>query len=394
MASVAGTALTVEVLDTDSGVRQKYTFERTPVRVGRSPLNELPLDRPFVSHCHGVFHFDELRCEFVDLGSTNGTFLGTRQLAKNEPIPVTPNAPLIIGALEVRVSRGPSSQVDTRASYAFQPSQMREAVCAPAEAPKSLEQAAPAREELTRLVRQYRKAWDALMGALIQQGALGVSREALANELLAQCPELAQEAEFRRWLGTDTGTPSRPPPPISSAPAMNPEGRAGLVLERFAQTFLELRRGQRQFARQVGISAGGKELLGGVEDASELLRFLLDPSASSERIDELSRAFAELMLHQVALLNAFQAGAREVIAFLSPEALVKRARGGALGWLQRLLGRDPRLVSLQRSIEDLGEDTTLGNLLMGRAFARAYASAMGQDPGKLEPEDRNQTGRL
>jgi predicted component of type VI protein secretion system len=120
----------------------------------------------------------------------------------------------------------------------------------------------------------------------------------------------------------------------------------------------------------------------------------LDPSASSERIDELSRAFAELMLHQVALLNAFQAGARELIAFLSPERLVERASGGALAWLQRLFGRDPRLVSLQRSIEDFAEDTTLAKVLMGRAFARAYASAMGQDPGAPEPGERNQTGRL
>jgi type VI secretion system protein ImpI len=397
MAPVAGAALIVEVLDTELGVRQKYTFERTPVRIGRSPLNDLPLDRPFVSHCHGVFHFDGASCNFVDLGSTNGTFLASRQLPKNQPVAITQATPLVIGALELHVAHGTSSKVDTRASYAFRPSEIHDAwkpsaIPDVATAPVA---AQPPMQELSRLVKQYRKSWDAVIGALIQQSSSGAARQALAEELLAQCPELTQEVEFRRWLGTDRAAPQRSPEPTSRPPAAPAAGRASIVLERFAQTFLELRRGQRHFAAQVGVTSAANESLGGIDDANELLRFLLEPSSSSEdRVDELSRAFADLMLHQVALLNAFQAGARELIAFLSPESLAKHVRGGPAAWFRRLLGRDPRLTSLQQRVDDLAEDTALANLLMGRTFARAYASAMGQDPATTDPAARSQTGRL
>jgi hypothetical protein len=98
--------LVVVVEDTRTGARARYAYLRSPVRVGRAPDSELPLDAPFVSARHGVFQFDADEVRYADLGSRNGSVLAGVALAPEQPVPVAAGAELRVGPLRLAVSRG------------------------------------------------------------------------------------------------------------------------------------------------------------------------------------------------------------------------------------------------------------------------------------------------
>src|SRR5512140_32466 len=68
--------LVIQVEDLREGTSTKTAFGKSPVRIGRSELNDLVLPQPFVSQWHAQVEFDDARMEYVDLGSTNGSILG------------------------------------------------------------------------------------------------------------------------------------------------------------------------------------------------------------------------------------------------------------------------------------------------------------------------------
>src|SRR5512147_44394 len=103
--------LRVRVEDMDGGEGETYAFLRSPIRVGRGALNDLRLDRPYVSTWHGLIQFDDDGIRFVDLGSTNGTFLDGDRLERNAPAVITPARELTIGRLRLVLSRGGKSEV-------------------------------------------------------------------------------------------------------------------------------------------------------------------------------------------------------------------------------------------------------------------------------------------
>ncbi|HEY8090582.1 MAG TPA: FHA domain-containing protein, partial [Polyangiaceae bacterium] len=67
--------LRMRVVNTQDGSVLDRTFDRSPVRIGRSSLNELQIQAPFVSQYHAVIEYDGTRLTLRDLGSTNGTTL-------------------------------------------------------------------------------------------------------------------------------------------------------------------------------------------------------------------------------------------------------------------------------------------------------------------------------
>ena len=48
-------ALAARVFDTQANQSFDVTFDRFPVRLGRNQLNDLPIDRPYVSQFHASF---------------------------------------------------------------------------------------------------------------------------------------------------------------------------------------------------------------------------------------------------------------------------------------------------------------------------------------------------
>jgi type VI secretion system protein len=98
-------ALLVRVDSLEDGSTRSYTFTRSPVRIGRNPLNDLALAWPFVSQWHAVVQFDDGGAAYYDLGATNGTTVNGQRLAKNAPVTLTGAEDLRVGALRLSFSR-------------------------------------------------------------------------------------------------------------------------------------------------------------------------------------------------------------------------------------------------------------------------------------------------
>lgn len=73
------------------------TLRQQQYTVGRNPERDLHLESPVVSGTHGRVIVGPQGAAFIDLGSTNGTFIGERRLAANQPHPLTPGEELRVG---------------------------------------------------------------------------------------------------------------------------------------------------------------------------------------------------------------------------------------------------------------------------------------------------------
>src|SRR3954470_3712142 len=97
-------ALVARVFDTQANQQFEVTFERFPVRIGRNQLNDLQIDRPYVSQFHAAIDL-RIRQIFVrDLGSTNGTVYGGRRLVRDQPVDVTAVPEINIGPVVLRIA--------------------------------------------------------------------------------------------------------------------------------------------------------------------------------------------------------------------------------------------------------------------------------------------------
>ena len=95
--------LVVQLRRTHREPEETLRFARSPVRIGRGSRNELVLDHAFISHQHAVLHFDESGVDFVDLGSTNGSFLDGALVAPHQFASVHAGAEVGVGIARLRV---------------------------------------------------------------------------------------------------------------------------------------------------------------------------------------------------------------------------------------------------------------------------------------------------
>ncbi|MET0341195.1 MAG: FHA domain-containing protein [Polyangiales bacterium] len=390
--------LVIDVDDTERNVREQFTFDASPVRIGRSQLNELPLPFDFVSHCHGILTFRPGHCEYVDLGSTNGTFVAGERILKNKPHALSPRTTLSIGKLKL-TARQTSERMLSRTSYAFD----TQSVLSEAEARvvavslPPLPSDAPPRAtaaQLTALYAAYRESWSALHSSLavtyraLEPGA----REAWISQTLRSFPDLPQEAEFRAMVSAETTAPpsgnivrviarltGEDGRDLSRTPPAELEQQVVTLLERCMQTFVELRDGHDHFMAEMGLRAPHKEpgALSGITTASGALRYFLGTGVAPTRLEELARAYTDIMTHQVALLNAVIAGARELLGRLEGSALAPRPSPFPR-WLSWLVGPRVQWAARQKLLDDLRDEGALTAALFGRAFARTYAASIGQ----------------
>ena len=264
---------------------------------------------------------------------------------------------------------------------------------------------------------EYRKSWRKVHDALQKQaGPLDASgRAALAEALERQMPALYQEEQFRAFAGRpSTGEAERVTRPASNeaerllevfahAYSGGPlilagKGRAedflarlAELLETFATSFIELRRGQAEFGNQIAVRTVTADTpLRRARSAKELLGLLLDTSHDGgDQIDDLKAGFAEVMFHQVAFLSGTREGVKALLEELDPTHLSKplaqsSAAGGkpsalAYVWPAVLWTRWKRFSEAWKA---LGEEEQALRILFGPEFARAYAMVMG---GQLSP---------
>lgn len=447
-------ALLVRVEKTD-GTILRAGFNYSPVRIGRNQLNELHLEDPVVSQWHALVRFDEIQgsVTVMDLGSTNGTAFNGTLLHPHVAVPVGRNDVLSLGPIRVNmtIANVPPELLDTtressfnthnikgRATLNFSPGDAGKTMLAqslqrsdslggaatmlfePQDEPSTFE--TPSEEyrlvedaiAKTRPAYQaYRLAWSEVLRqlqarleetpeSLREHAAIGLKLEfpQIAKEYdfldLAQrfglSPEVNAEIDPADWLqrlkfGSRSGLPQED---VNTRLAME---RVGVLLETFAESFLALRRGYEQFGEDMALRVIQEQApLTAAKDHRDVLQVLLDWNADGARsVDDLKRAFADLAIHQVALLHGFVEGVRYLFSLLSPDSIetgrsaaLTGAPGTALapsgkGFFSFLpFFRKGRLwkkyVRLHRS---LSEEDRFTREVFGRAFARAYFHVTG-----------------
>ncbi|MEM7434995.1 MAG: FHA domain-containing protein [Myxococcota bacterium] len=450
-------ALLVRFRDGAQGVEETRVFPTAPVRVGRNSLNDLALDYGFVSQWHGVLKFDRSEIIYVDLGSTNGTMLDGVRVQDRTPVRIAgPNSTLSIGALEFRVQwtdgeeDGSVQKPRLKTQFATSlPSiaydgMTGERVPAPESAASSAPVAAPTPEspasaadpapvasqksgaldaplEAVQRVRAdydaYRRGWEQCLAALrrtIEESPPAL-REMTAFFMASELPQLTKEPEFAAMLA-ELGVDARMAgcfdieewlqrlthdSNISSAKKTSPAvamEHVGAIMEVFADSFLELRKGYDQFGREMGLQVHyDQSALDRADALDEVIGHLMDPDADqTQRLNDLRRAFAGFALHQVALLGAAVEGARELLDGFAPGAIsadmTSQSSSGSivprgqavLSVLSRVWPIAPIIswAKYQKRYESVTEEDRFTRQLFGRKFIRAYLALMGSQDVK------------
>ena len=458
--------LVAHVMDLQGGKEEEFAFLKSPVRIGRGELNDLPLPKGFVSTYHGLIQFDDEEARYLDLGSTNGSVLNGVRLSANAPVALEAGAELSIGTYQLTFERrvtGEQAPLPRQTMFAVRAATLSglrarperapaaalvalalEAQPEPAPpevAPRPLSAPGPSEAALAEAeaavdaaaldldldYASYRGSWDHLRHNLeaVVSPLGSEARQAALDRLSAKYAALLQEPQFAALTGARAEPPAEraeavalAPPPATDgglgdaslrflrafgdsylprAPSLGSPaeieavlGRVAGALETFARSFLELRRGYEEFGREMGVRTVQVEgPLLRARDPAQVLAYLLDP-ASQGRDAELQRAFADFMIHQVALLRGVVDGARALLAQLSPEAVASTAPASV--WPLRAVNLWK--VFEQRFHDLADEESSISEVLFGREFARAYVSMAGQPappPGDGEASDA--TGR-
>ena len=262
---------------------------------------------------------------------------------------------------------------------------------------------------------EYRKAWKKLHEALqAKAGHLPLAQRAgLAEVLERQMPTLYQEEQFRAFAGTAAADPGdavrvgRGPADrllsvfasaygASERRLETPEDvdgfldRLGELLETFATSFIELRRGQAEFGNQIAVrTITSDTAVRRARTPKELLHLLLGPGPGGEaHLDDLKAGFGEVMFHQVALLSGTREGVKALLEELDPSLLSQPPAQAAAGGESRTLAYLwpavlwTRWTRFSEAWRGLGEEEQALRILFGAEFARAYAMVMG---GQLAP---------
>jgi type VI secretion system FHA domain protein len=409
--------------DAPDGER-RYVFKHSPVRIGRSPMNDLVLSQGFVSQLHGIVRFDERDTMFVDLGSTNGTEIDGQRAARNVPVPVDENARVAIGPIRMRFAREDASPVERTRVTQFQ----QVASLAPAETEEvtALEPAppqlgmdrrprgtpAPQPQAASAPPRAGPPMFGTLADLAVEGPSLGTdispmtdiaSRMGPAKSPTERAAEAAPPSAVPLTSTVDAAARELLNQFVKSyvphAPGLDSkkELRAFLerladVLEAFGNAFVELRRGHDQFGRQMAVPTASEVTpLHRSESNRDVLKYVLDWKQGPDRVQQLMGGFVDVMIHQIALLSGIQQGVRGLLLKLSPEELerrVKERQGGGL--LAKLgLNRSDALwqAFLERHAELLEDDQEMTKALFGPEFARTYVAIVGERAKKGSEEE-------
>jgi predicted component of type VI protein secretion system len=313
-------------------------FSKSPIRMGRNQLNDIPLDDPFVSEWHGTIRFDDQSVAYFDLGSTNGTLLEGKRLPKNVATPLTETSRLKLGLLEVSVV----TELEVEA-----------------EAPR-----APKRSDLHQTL-----AWGNVnRGA--PSGAMPGTPATTPSSGSSGMPGMSAR-------GGDSASSITPPP----RPA-EPAGTAqqAKLLEAFVEAFIGLRKGYEQFGAEVGVrTINGNTPLHRARSQRELLDYLMQPKLDAAALSkDIIAIFADFGIHHIAMMQGVTEGVRQLLQSLSPQAHDIDTKGGLFGG-GKAKGQWKAYVEHFEQL--LGDDNELHSAIFGNEFARAYASVTMGDGG-------------
>lgn len=324
--------LEVTVKDPTSPSQRTLAFSKSPVRIGRNQLNDIPLDDPFVSEWHGLIHFGADTVDYYDLGSTNGSVLDGKRLAKNVPAPLTERSRIHLGRIELTVAnRRAASETGPRKTMAWGHADLAD----PFAPGRSGASAVPRFGEPP---RSPSGAYPVLDKATVEQ-----SGEA--------------EALVRRQK----------------------------ILEAFSEAFVGLRKGYEQFGAEVGVrTINGRTPLHRARSSREILEHLLSPQVDVATVThELIAIFADFGIHHIAMMEAVTEGVRALLQSLDPRANELDV-GGRL--FSAAKAKTHWKAYLERFDQALTDDQELHAAIFGADFARAYARVT-QGDGQRDPDE-------
>jgi len=409
-------ALVARVMDSQANQQFEVTFERFPVRVGRNQLNDLHLDRPYVSQFHAAIDVRDRQIFVRDLGSTNGTMFANRRLARDTPVEVTSAPEITIGPIRIQFVLSEQAAKKREAPGEGNVLDMSESTGQGAPAALSRPKPIPPGGEdpyirqLVPYIEAYRAAWGAIY-RVVYDHLTHLPPELRTNyikRLGMEHPSVGTEADFQKiaqYYGVNPSTLGELGPPQAAlaalaelartlAPGSKPPEDAASVLafarrmrdtlEVFLKCFISLRDGYKEFETEVlardRISLEG-DRVALAKDAKELGNVLLGPTGGPDAARQLYDIFVDVMSHEVALINGVMEGVKTLLVQLSPRSIEDdlEKRGKKVGGLF-----SNKYEALWKFYEDRhadysGEDKQTFLIIFGPQFSRAYAAAAGED---------------
>ena len=425
------------------------SFTRTPVAIGRNQAAHFVLRDELVSKIHAWIDIQQDSIYVRDVGSSNGTFVRGHRLEKNRWIAVGTSANPVqidIGTFAVQASvydpgeRSCATLAESLEDAIAQlpPARVPAAPTAPMGAPA---QKGPASwlagtynmgGPVTRLVGAYQASVIAsqAFGAAIMrelESAPVTARAHICDEIVAMYPDTASDPRLRALLrrngwGGPPGEAAAASPLAAAAldalqdlagwyvgrervlasPAAIAAFKENLraTLDEFVTGYLPLLAGVGTFEQQMAIQPERHAMPSSpARFAEQLLRWDEDTTAVRNR---LRMSFAELMMHQVALLNGVMSGVKALLTELAPATIERAATKeksrlkGLAGFLSRI---DPWTTYKKRHSDLADEENERFRLLFGKEFVDEYrqfareAKAEGQERGGLTSTSRAVTAR-
>ncbi len=361
--------------DPRSGTEQKYEFDQSPIRIGRNPLNNVVLEGNFVSGWHGIIRFDDTGTYYFDLGSTNGTCLDGNRLQKNTPIPITQPTRLTIWMFELTIIPGLAGGVSAGRKAPPRPfpvdtlvgtGRTTEVISTPG-APQNVShsQISPSSQPLS-------------------SSQFGSSSSHIAPSRIVSAGSRAPTAS------PSTGVPRQPSQVVPAKQAADQSSerlvRCLRIIGAFTDAFMGLKKGYEQFGSEVGVRPlRGTTRLHRARTSQEITQYLLDPATDPEACArDLNAVFADMGIHDLALIEGISQSVRSLLAKLDPNSLDLKA-GSGLWSGGKAKAKWSSYVDTFNNL--LGEDAALHTEIFGEEFASGYASVARGDSGSDDDVD-------
>ena len=408
-----------------SGASFDRTFDRPPVLLGREvDASQCRLDDPLASKLHASIDFSGGFLRVRDASSTNGTYVGGKRVEPDRWVVLgSTQGEIRIGGWAIRVATcelaAPevdartatlSTFVDSLSGRPSKPGPPQAAAERPfleLQAPEggTFDLSAPVAQLMplyASLIQQTKELYASAVRQL--EATPPTSRANVCRQMATAFPTLESDANFAAlfrhygWAGSrPSAAPSATVDPRASAALGALENLAGwylgrdrrlaspaeittfaekvrATLDEFLVGFVPLVAGLNRFEQQMALR---DERAGGLpRSPTELAVALLDnrdPSGAPLR--NLRASFADLMMHQVALLHGVMRGVKALLTELSPAVIQGAAKQQVAkrGWLARWFTRgDPWAVYEARHSDLTDEENERFHLMFGREFADEY----------------------
>jgi type VI secretion system protein ImpI len=371
--------LLLRITDAERDTRVAKTFAHFPVRIGRSPLNDLQLNDSHVSQFHAVIERAEDALLLRDLGSRNGTRVVSGRAPAHEAISLEKEQnTFFIANLKFEVALGPVQVKPPRRTIvgAAPPNTLAQTrlLDEPSVVKRLAFGSEPGTEPKPNLASTV-----AFNPA--DYGTKTIDPEARARQLEAVTLQAVRELAAAFLPGRTLET---------SEDVLGFLSRVRDTVDVFTRCFIPLRDGYREFTTQMTIERRGSSVrpVDGAQNERDLAVALLDWTNDDTGVQtSIEGTFADLMIHQLALLNAIMRGVKSLLNQLAPRsidrALGELANQGKAGftWGPWRFKELWRLYGLRYGDVDDGDKRTF-TALFGPEFAEAYGqfrSSAGSD---------------